>query len=312
MTPTPYHRFHRSALFGAYLLAVLGAGSFRGKAAPADTDPLEGSGGTNWSAILSKRASALDLGALVGSPVTFHPFPTADDRVTWQGLPANRRAAILAAAEPLLNYSWPPLPATLYMDFARTGDRRRYEQPYFSRRSVLGQLVLAECVEGSGRFLDDIINGIWAICEESTWVIPAHNPGGGKLPDISKDLGSMHHYVEMSTHLTGAQLAWTHYLLRSRLDAVDPLISARIRREVKARCLDPFLADVDYDAMSADKTMLLNNHAPWSCRDTLSCFLLLETDPQRRTEAVNKVLHILDLFLARYPADGGCDEGPGY
>jgi hypothetical protein len=116
----------------------------------------------------------------------------------------------------------------------------------------------------------------------------------------------------MSTHLTGAQLAWTHYLLRSRLHAVDPLISARIRREVKARCLDPFLADIDYAAMSGDKTMLLNNHAPWSCRDTLSCFLLLETDPQRRAEAVRKVMHILDLFLARYPADGGCDEGPGY
>ena len=61
------------------------------------------------------------------------------------------------------------------MDFARTGNRRRYEGPYFERRSALGRLVLAECVEGSGRFLDDIINGVWAICEESTWVISGHN-----------------------------------------------------------------------------------------------------------------------------------------
>src|SRR6185369_12551990 len=147
---------------------------------------------------------------------------------------------------------------------------------------------------------------------ESAWVISGHNLGRGKLPDVSADLSSAHHYVEMSTHLTGAQLAWTDYLLRSRLDAVDPLISARIRREVKARLLDPFLKDIDYDRMRADKTMLLNNHAPWSCEDCLSCFLLLESDPQRRAEAVRKVMVILDLFLARYPADGGCDEGPGY
>jgi hypothetical protein len=198
------------------------------------------------------------------------------------------------------------------MDFARTGDRRRFEQPYFARRGNLGKLVLAECAQGSGRFVDEIINGIWAICEESAWVIPGHKPGPGKLPDISADLSSAHHYVEMSTHLTGSQLAWTHYLLRSRLDAVDPSISARIRREVKARLLDPFLKDIDYDRMRADKRMLLNNHAPWSCEDCLSCFLLLESDPQRRAEAVRKVMVILDLFMAHYPADGGCDEGPGY
>jgi Heparinase II/III-like protein len=261
---------------------------------------------------LLERYQNLDLVALAGSSNTFHPFPTSDERTAWERLPAPQRASILAAAEPLLRAPWPSLPATLYMDFARSGDRRSFEQPYFARRSNLGKLVLAECVEGSGRYVDEIINGIWAICEESTWVISGHNRSRGKLPDISTDLSSAHHYIEMSTHLTGAQLAWTHYLLRARLNAVDPLVSARIQREVKVRLLDPFLKDIDYDRMRADKTMLLNNHAPWSCEDCLSCFLLLESDPQRRAEAVRKAMVILDLFIARYPADGGCDEGPGY
>ncbi len=260
---------------------------------------LTSSAQTAQKSILLDRYRTLDLAALVGSSDTFHPFPTTDERAAWEGLSANQRAAIIAVAEPLLNAPWPSLPATLYMDFARTGDRRRFEQPYFARRGNLGKLVLAECVEGSGRFVDEIINGIWAICEESTWVISGHNPGRGKLPDVTADLGSAHHYIEMSTHLTGAQLAWTHYLLRSRLEAVDPLVSARIRREVKARLLDPFLKDIDYDRMRADKTMLLNNHAPWSCEDCLSCFLLLEPDPKRRAEAVHKVIVILYLFLAR-------------
>ena len=291
-------RRQRAAIFVAGFVTSLVAGVRPGKAAQ--------------SAILMDRFGTLDLAALVGSSGAYHPYPTVDERAAWERLPAEQRAAMIASAEPLLNYSWPQLPATLYMDFDRTGNRRRYEGPYFERRSALGRLVLAECVEGSGRFLDDIINGVWAICEESTWVISGHNPGRGKLPDVSRDLSSAHHYVEMSTHITGAQLAWVHYLLRSRLDSVDPVISARIRREVKARVLDPFLADIDYDAMRADKTMLLNNHAPWSCRNCLSCFLVLEAVPERRAEAVRKVMHILDLFMARYPADGGCDEGPGY
>lgn len=202
MNSTPQCLFCRARLFEVILLVVLGASVLPVRAAPAGVDHLEGARRTNGQAIISKRASALDLAALVGSPAAFRPFPAVDDRVAWQGLPANRRAAIIAAAERSLNHSWPQLPATLYMDFARTGDRRRFEQPYFARRSVLGQLVLAECVEGGGRFLDDIINGIWAICEESTWVISGHNPGRGKLPDISQNLGSAHHYIEMSTHLT--------------------------------------------------------------------------------------------------------------
>ena len=49
---------------------------------------------------------------------------------------------------------------------ARTGNRVRYEDKLFSKRQALGALVLAECVENKGRFTDDIVNGIYAICDE--------------------------------------------------------------------------------------------------------------------------------------------------
>jgi len=68
------------------------------------------------------------------------------------------------------------LTAVRFMDFGRDGNRSRYEALYFRRRSALGGLVLAECLENEGRFIDQIINGIWCICEESTWILPAHNP----------------------------------------------------------------------------------------------------------------------------------------
>ena len=61
------------------------------------------------------------------------------------------------------------------MEFGRNGNRSRYETLYFKRRNVLALLVLAECIEFKGRFIDDIINGIWTICGESFWGIPASN-----------------------------------------------------------------------------------------------------------------------------------------
>jgi len=255
-------------------------------------------------AVLSERYGGRIATMLV--PVdAYEPFAAADERGPWEALPADVRSAALAAGEGLLGHQWPPLPATLYLDFARTGNRSRYEGPYFGRRTALNRLVIAECVEGKDRFRDDIVNGIWTICEESGWVIPAHD-GRGRMPDIADPI------IDLFSAETGALLAWVHYLLRPRLDAVDDRISARIRLEVKTRILDPFLARNDFWWMGFGSRGRLNNWSPWCSSNCLTASLLLEPDAGRRAQAVEKAIGILDRFLAGYFPDGGCDEGPSY
>ena len=39
--------------------------------------------------------------------------------------------------------AWPHLPATVYLEFARDGNRSRYEASYFTRRNLLAALALA-------------------------------------------------------------------------------------------------------------------------------------------------------------------------
>ena len=56
-----------------------------------------------------------------------------------------------------------------------SGRRTPWETAYFSRRARLCALVSAECVEHKGRFLDEIADTVWALCEESAWQLPAHN-----------------------------------------------------------------------------------------------------------------------------------------
>jgi len=256
--------------------------------------------------VLSECFGQPDLLNLIQPMDQYHPFPTADERERWEALPAEVRAATIAQGEKLLGYMWPALPAALYMDFTRTGNRSRYEGPYFARRHALESLVTAECVEGKGRLVDDIINGIWAICEESSWVIPAHNGRGGALGDRTND------WIDLFAGETGGLLAWTHYLVRSQLDAVDPSISERIRREIRSRILDPFLTHDDYWWMGADGKGRLNNWSPWCCSNVLASFLLLEPDAGRRTQAARMAMEIVDRWLAGYHPDGCCDEGPSY
>ena len=236
------------------------------------------------------------------------PFPTGRDRSAWQELPEDLQARLIAAGETALAAPWPMLPASLFLEFVRTGNRKVYETNCFPRRQILCSLVLAECTEGEGRFLDAVLDAVWAICEESFWGISAHveTSQGRGLPDTAAPT------VDLFAAETGALIGWTAYLLGDQLSFLSPQIMPRILREAKCRILDPCLGRDDFWWMGIGSARSLNNWTPWICSNWLTTALLLEEDEERRAQAVLKALQCLDNYLAPHPADGGCDEGPGY
>ena len=99
----------------------------------------------------------------------FRPLPVYADRAGWEAIGEEQRRHFIAEGEKYLDYRWPTAPASWYMDFYRNGNRSRYQTLiYNERRDPLLALVAAECCEGKGRFIDDIINGVWTILEETT------------------------------------------------------------------------------------------------------------------------------------------------
>jgi hypothetical protein len=262
--------------------------------------------------VLSHRYPSEKLPTLLTPRAHWQPYPTIDARAPWEALPATVRSALVTGAEAFVDYDWPSLPATLFLQYARIGNRRNYEIPHFDRRAALGALVLGECVENQGRFLDDIVNGIWAICEESFWGVPAHcymQRGGHTLPDTAEPI------VDLFAAETAALLAWTHYLLGERLDAVSPMVRPRLAREIDQRLLTPCLKRDDFWWMGfvpRPDGRRVNNWNPWICSNWLACALLMEPDEERRQVSVFKAMRALDNFIDPYPRDGGCDEGPSY
>ncbi|HBG00967.1 MAG TPA: heparinase, partial [Firmicutes bacterium] len=205
------------------------------------------------------------------------------------------------------------MPATLYMDFFRTGNRHRFELPYFQRRQVLAILVLAEWLQGEGRFLDDIINGVWAICEESSWVLPAHHNQFYRTNQNDPLPRTCEPVIDLFAAETGALLAWSLHLLGQPLEQKAPAVPHRILGELGTRILDPYLRRDDFWWMGLLETShSLGNWVPWTTGNCLRCFLLAEPDAKRRLAAVRKGLRSLDVYLGEYSPDGGCDEGPSY
>ena len=260
--------------------------------------------------MLAQRYTTEQLLPILIPRSSWQPYPTSADRSPWNALPASLRQSAVRTGETLLGYEWPTLPATLFLQYTRNGNRRNYEMPHFERRGRLNDLVIAECIESEGRFLDDIANGIWAICEESFWGVPAHigrQAAGPGLPDTREVI------VDLFAAETGALLAWASYLLGERLDTAWYLLRDRIRREVDTRILTPCLERDDYTWMGFNNpARRVNNWNPWICSNWLTCTLLLEEDSQRRAKSVDKILRTLDNFIDPYPRDGGCDEGPSY
>ena len=267
---------------------------------------------------LADRFSLDDVRKTLVPPGAWTPYPAIADRAAWDGLPEAQKRDLVADAEPLLGTSWPELKATLFMEFQRDGNRSRYQKESYDRRKMLIRLVAAECVENQGRFVDDIINGVWAICEESFWDVPAHNRyftrdawnRGHPLPDVTNPV------VALFAAETGAVIGYTHYLVGEKLDAVDPIITHRMRHEIRTRLLDPFMERDEWWWLgfvpSGGHKGPPNNWNPWIISNLLTLEMLIEDDEERRAAAVHRALRGLDTFLAGYHSDGGCDEGISY
>ena len=244
------------------------------------------------------------------SAIQWHPYPRWSDRAAWLSVPGDIRAALIERAQVDQKAGWNTLLASTFLDFKRNGNRSRYEAQSFGRRDQLIRLVLAECVEGQGRFLDSIADGVWLICEESFWGVPAHlgaQRAGVGLPDVTEPI------IELFGAATAQALAWTHYLLGDQLDHVSPLIPHRIALETERRILAPARNRDDFSWMGLDgKDRRLNNWNPWINSNLFVANLVLEQDPAIRIHETSRILRSLDAFLNEYWPDAAEEEGPGY
>jgi hypothetical protein len=258
----------------------------------------------------------------------WHPYPRVAERDAWMQVPADLRALMVKNAVQWVGKPWPQIDAITALDFKRNGNRSRFEALSFGRRVRLVDLVLGECAEGKGRFIDEIVNGVWLICEETFWGVSAHlaaQKAGVGLPDVTEPI------VDLFAAETSASLAWTHYLLADQLGAVSPLVPQRIRVEAKRRILDPLLKRNDFSWMGLQEDPVhsdtwidfgakvvypqrvpLNNWNTWINSNWLVTTMLLEDDPDRRLQALAKSCRSLDEYLHDYSPDGGCEEGPVY
>ena len=250
---------------------------------------------------------------------TWVPYPAYKNRNGWEKIPQSLRMKYIESGEKFLHYDWPNVKATEYLEFERTGDRQAQEGPQGKRMNALRTLTMAELMEGKGRFMDDIVNGVFSFCEQTSWMLSAclymHNRGKDSwnadlgetnLPDIEDPV------IDLWVGETGADLAWIWYFFHTEFDKISPVVSKRLKNELQKRMLDPFYERNDYWWITGWGRGAVNNWNPWCNYNVLTCIMLIEDDPVKKLEGLYKTMNSVDLFYNVYADDGGCDEGPSY
>jgi len=205
---------------------------------------------------------------------------------------------------------------TLYRQFEHSGFRRGYEKVFFEKRSLLSRAVF-EFILGDETRRDLIHDLLWNICEETSWVLPAHEEQGPDFWELKPSPRSQPwgahtaltrepDAIDLFCAETGAALAETVYLIG---DQLAPEVVQRVRQEVQRRIFKPYLA-------YGRKHWWYKGPLNWNgvCNGSIGlAFMRLEHDPRTLNEAIAQVLEGFEAYIATgFEADGGSIEGIGY
>ncbi len=261
--------------------------------------------------LLQTKASLQDIKASLIHDTSWPGYPDYKNRNGWDALTGALKQDLVKNGEAFLGYTWKIITATDYLAFERNGSRAPMESPSGANRRALSNLVFAELAEGKGRFMDQIINGIWHSCEMTSWASSAGMPdqkSKRSLPDYTE------HMIDLASGQMASFLAWTWYFLRTEMDKVDPVISRRLYDTISERILTPYMERSDFwwQAFGYKPGVMVNNWNPWCNFNVLACFLLLEENTDKRAEAVYRTMQSVDQFINYVQADGACEEGASY
>ena len=237
-------------------------------------------------------------------------YPDYSDRDGWDAFLGTFKDDYIRRGEKLLDYQWQVMKATDYLAFERTGDRSIMEKPFGANNNAIASLLMAELAEGKGRFIDQLINGVFHTCEMTSWAPAAHlviQPSSRSLPTYD------YHVIDLVSGDLGGSLSWVYYFMRDSFDKVNPEISRRLRHELQIRILDPYMNNDSFWWMARNyKGRMLNNWNPWCNSNVLMCFMLLENNRDTLAKAVYLTMESVDKFLNYIKADSACEEGPSY
>ena len=262
--------------------------------------------------ILRSQADEAKLRTILIPDQKWVPFPTYSDRAGWDKVLGDWKDEFIARGEKALGYVWRVVTATDYLTHDRGGSQGDAGASIGTNVNAILDLFFAELASGNGRYLDQLMNGTFALCETTTWVLSHHlslQKSGHHFPQ------SYDNAIDLVCGDVGSVMAWVYYFFHEEFDKIEPEISRRLYEELDKRIMTPYLTETHFWWKGDNfdpKTGQLNNWTPWCSVNCLEVFALLEKDMDRFAKAAYMSMESVDKYLNNIDGDGCCDEGPSY
>lgn len=156
-------------------------------------------------------------------------YPSYADREEWKKIAGSNQDYLIKAGEEYLNYKWQPIHASVYLEYAKTGNTELLAQEEMNRKA-LNALVVAELVEGKGRFIMQIADILWLETTRFSWSRPQAAEGNTSksyLPvsgDKSFTPGALENAVS---------IAVAYNFFKEEIDKLDPSICRMVHKAME-------------------------------------------------------------------------------
>jgi hypothetical protein len=232
-------------------------------------------------------------------------FPNYEDRKFWNNIAPDLRGTIIERG--LAASKTPPVTLTGY-DYLLFKQGESFDivsQKILSKKTRLEDLMIAEIIEGQGRFIGEISNSVWDFCALSNWTGPESQfiqTGQLGLPSFDKVVVD-----ELTGEIAGV-LSWAYYFFEKEFNKIDPNITSWIISSVRTKFLTPNLQKYDLYWMCYQSNGA-SYQTPWISYNWLLANLLIEKNNEQRKKSVYKAMECLDQFYKQMPDDGACSGG---
>jgi hypothetical protein len=198
-------------------------------------------------------------------------------------------------------------PFSDFLLFGDTGDRVTYQtkrNQLFSGLHVFGLLAMTE---ERPEWKKGLENSIWAICNEYTWVLPAHI--GLYVNEYPNGIWNQplppRETVDLDAAITGFTLVEILHKVGPRL---HPWVVARAKAEIERRIINVYFNDP-----TPQNWELKTNNWPAVCASSVGAMAIYMIDDSEKLAGMLwRVINVLRQYLSGFDEQGATPEGPIY
>ncbi len=208
---------------------------------------------------------------------------------------AGVREDTLRRADALLEKDPPRIRFSHIHLYATTGDRGTFEQVYFHYLERMNTLYLAYLISEEEKYLTELSDTIWNICNFESWTLPAH---------ISEadTVARRRNFIALFSAAAAASMSEILYFIGDKL---PELVVRRAKAEIQYRTID------SYAKNHCPFEHVKHNWAPVCTCAVFCTYLYLATDEEIEAQ-LPRMIKTMDNYIDGYMDDCCCSEGLSY